>query len=208
VCANEDCRELSLTEALFEEHQDASGRFSAVKRDFWRMLPSSSAKPQPDFIPKAIRDDYYEACAIRDLSPKASATIARRCLQGMIRDFCNISKDGLIDEIKELRERVDSGRAPAAVLPDSVDALDDVRNIGNIGAHMEADINAIVDVDPDEAQVLIELIELLFSEWYVATEIRQKRLRHLKEISADKKQKKNGSAHDVSGMSVESAAKT
>jgi hypothetical protein len=125
----------------------------------------------------------------------------------MIRDFCNISKNRLGDEIKELRERVDSGRAPAAVLPDSVEALDDVRNIGNIGAHMEADINAIVDVDPDEAQVLIELIELLFSEWYVATEIRQKRLRHLKEIAADKKQKKNGAA-PVSDADVEAAAKT
>jgi hypothetical protein len=94
-------------------------------------------------------------------------------------------------------------------LPDSVEALDDVRNIGNIGAHMEADINAIVDVDPDEAQVLIELVELLFSEWYVATEIRQKRLRHLKEIATDKKQKKNGSAHQpVSGAGVEAASET
>jgi Domain of unknown function (DUF4145) len=192
VCANEECRELSLTEALFEEHQDANGRFSAAKRDFWKMLPASTAKPQPDFIPKAIRDDYYEACAIRDLSSKASATIARRCLQAMIRDFCNISKGRLIDEIKELRERVDSGRAPAAVLPDSVDAIDDVRNIGDIGAHMEADTNVITDVDPDEAHVLIELVELLFSEWYIATENRKKRLRHLKEISGDKKQRKNG----------------
>jgi len=208
VCANEECRELSLTEALFEEHQDANGRFSAAKRDFWKMLPASSAKPQPDFIPKAIRDDYYEACAIRDLSPKASATITRRCLQGMIRDFCGISKNRLIDEIKELRERVDSGRAPAAVLPDSVDAIDDVRNIGNIGAHMEADINVIADVGPDEAQVLIELVELLFSEWYIATENRKKRLRHLKEISGDKKQRKNGPVPEpVSDTNVEAAPK-
>jgi hypothetical protein len=45
-----------------------------------------------------------------------------------------------------------------------VEAIDIVRNIGNIGAHMEADINVIVDVDPDEAQTLIELIETLFLE--------------------------------------------
>lgn len=37
-----------------------------------------------------------------------------------------------------------------------------VREIGNIGAHMEADINVIIDVDPDEAQILIDLVELLF----------------------------------------------
>jgi len=208
VCANEECRELSLTEALFEEHQDANGTYHAIKRDFWKMLPPSFAKPQPDFIPKPIRDDYYEACAIRDLSPQASATITRRCLQRIIRDFCNISKNRLIDEIKELRERVGSGRAPAAVLPDSVNAINDVRNIGNIGAHMEADINSIVDVDPDEAQVLIELVELLFSEWYVATENRQKRLRHLKEIAADKRQEKKAPPREpVSDMDVEAAKK-
>ena len=161
-----------------------------VPQKRWTLLPPSSAKPQPDFIPKPIRDDYYEACAIRDLSPKASATITRRCLQGMIRDFCEISKGRLLDEIKELRERVDSGHAPSGVLPDSVDAIDDVRKIGNIGAHMEVDINVIVDVDPDEAQTLIELVEALFVEWYVAREARKARLGHLKQIAADKKQQK------------------
>ena len=192
VCANEKCRELSLTEELLEEHQDASGTYFGIQRDFWRMLPLSSAEPQPDFIPKRIRDDYYEACAIRDLSPTASATITRRCLQGMIRDFCKISKPRLIDEIEELHKQVDFGDAPPGVLPDSVDAINDVRKIGNIGAHMEADINVIVDVDPDEAQTLIELVEALFSEWYVAAEARKTRLGHLKSIAADKAQKKKG----------------
>ena len=55
-------------------------------------MPESDAKPQPEFIPEAIRQDYREACRIRDLSPKASATLARRCLQGMIRDFCAITR--------------------------------------------------------------------------------------------------------------------
>jgi hypothetical protein len=106
--------------------------------------------------------------------------------------FCKISKGRLIDEIKELRDRVDSGRAPPGVLPDSVDAIDDIRKIGNIGAHMEADISVIVDVDPDEAQILIELVEALFSEWYVAAELRKARLGRLKSIAADKAEKKRG----------------
>jgi Domain of unknown function (DUF4145) len=143
-----------------------------VKR--WTLLPPSSAKPQPDYIPQAIRDDYYEACAIRDLSPKASATLTRRCLQGMIRDFCSISKKRLIDEINALRALVKAGQAPIGVQHDSVEAIDHVREIGNIGAHMEADINVIVDVDPDEAQILIGLVELLFAEWYIARDARQR----------------------------------
>lgn len=42
--------------------------------------PKSLAKQFPDYIPKAIRQDYEESCAIINLSPKASATLSRRCL--------------------------------------------------------------------------------------------------------------------------------
>ncbi len=130
--------------------------------------------------------DYYEACAIRDRSPKASATLARRCLQGMIRDFCNIRGGTLDWEIRELRRQVDAHEAPRSVTLESVEAIDHVRKVGNIGAHMEKDINLIVDVDPGEAQALIELIELLFEEWYVERHERQKRLARVKEIREDK----------------------
>jgi hypothetical protein len=187
VCANDACRELSLSAALRSAAR--SGATVSLRR--WTLLPPSSAKPQPDFIPKPIRDDYYEACAICDLSPKASATLIRRCLQGMIRDFCKISKGRLVDEIKELRAQVDSGHAPPGVQPDTMDAIDNLRKIGNIGAHMEADINVIVDVDPDEAHILIELAEALFAEWYVAAEARKVRLGHLKSIADNKARKKN-----------------
>ena len=36
-----------------------------------QIIPESSAKPQPDCIPAPLREDYYESCKIRDLSPKA-----------------------------------------------------------------------------------------------------------------------------------------
>src|SRR5690606_8628536 len=141
-----------------------------------QVFPQGSAKPQPNYIPKALVEDYTEACLIRDLSPKASATLARRCIQGMIRDFCKITKGRLIDEIKALRDAVDSGRAPAGVNLETVEAIDHVRSIGNIGAHMEKDIDLIVPVDPEEAQALIGLIEMLFEEWYVARHVRQQKL--------------------------------
>jgi hypothetical protein len=192
VCANDDCRELTLLVAFGTAVSFDAGRERKVygPEKTWTLLPPSSAKPQPDYIPPPIRDDYYEACAIRDLSPKASATITRRCLQGMIRDFCGISKYRLIDEIEELRQRAESGNGPTGVQLDTVIAIDDVRQIGNIGAHMEADINVIVDVDPDEAQILIELVEALFLEWYVARDARTQRLGKLKSIAADKKSQK------------------
>jgi hypothetical protein len=76
----------------------------------------------------------------------------------MIRDFWGISKSRLIDEVNELRDHVDET---------SWRAIDAVRSIGNIGAHMERDINLIIDVDPDEADLLLRLIEVFLEEWYI-----------------------------------------
>jgi hypothetical protein len=105
----------------------------------------------------------------------------------MIRDFAGISKARLIDEIAELRKQIEGDKAPKGVSPESVEAIDHVRTIGNIGAHMEKDINVIIDVDPGEAQALIELIEMLFDEWYVARKKREERLSGIQKIAADKK---------------------
>jgi len=124
----------------------------------------------------------------------------------MIRDFCGISKHRLIDEINELRERVHQGRSPPGVQPDTVDAIDDVRKVGNIGAHMEADINVIVDVDANEAQILIGLVELLFREWYVARDVRAEGLRKLKSLAAEKTDQKQ--APPLSSEKDEGHAKT
>jgi hypothetical protein len=188
-CSNKECKKVQITLGFGKAHYaNGTSTTGNIKHEFYkRITPSDAGKPQPDYIPLAIRQDYYEACQISSLSPKASATLARRCLQGVIRDFCGISKTRLIDEISSLREAVDQGKAPLGVTPDTVDALDHVRSIGNIGAHMEKDINIIIDVEPDEALILIELIESLFDEWYVARERRSKRFEVLSNIASAKK---------------------
>jgi hypothetical protein len=176
TCQNADCRKMTLSLGLSERVDNQNGHFETANViQQWLLIPESAAKPQPDYIPKAIVEDYSEACRIKDLSPKASATLARRCLQGMIRDFCGISKARLIDEIKELRTQIDENRAPRGVTHESVDAIDAVREVGNIGAHMEKDVDLIVEIDDNEAQALIDLIETLFEDWYVARETRKRR---------------------------------
>jgi Domain of unknown function (DUF4145) len=114
VCANVECRKLSVEFAIVRREKDMpnTSRFGVAGTfQHWRLLPSSFAKPLPDYIPEPLRRDYEEACTIRDLSPKASATLIRRCIQGIIRDFCGIGKKRLIDEIKELRQRI-TARSP------------------------------------------------------------------------------------------------
>jgi len=161
------------------------------------LRPTSIAKPQHASVPSVLVTDYEEACAIIGASPKASATLARRCLQGMIRDFCGISKGTLHAEIQELKNQVNAGTAPRQVSDESVEGIDAVRQIGNIGAHFEKDINLIVDVAPEEASALISLIELLFQEWYVARYERQARLGNVKSIAGVKEQVRKGAAADA-----------
>jgi hypothetical protein len=185
-CLNTACRQPTVSFSINKRGTKYSEHVAAEAIRVWSLLPESSAKPQPVFIPKAIRDDYTEACRIRDLSPKASATLARRCLQGMIRDFCKIAKARLIDEIVELRKQLDAHTAPHGVTHESVDAIDAVRSVGNIGAHMEKDVDLIVDIEPGEAQILIDLIEMLFEEWYVERDRRAKRLKEITALSQDK----------------------
>jgi len=134
----------------------------------------------PSYIPDPIVADYKEACLIAELSPKASATLARRCLQGMIRDFWGVRKNRLVDEIDAIKDKIDAL---------AWNAIDSLRKMGNIGAHMEKDINVIIDVDPDEAKLLIHLIETLVDDWYVTRHERTSRMEQLVETAKSKFQK-------------------
>ena len=210
VCSNKDCREVSLGFALHKTVTlggDYRRQFATPALHAWPLLPESSAKPQPDYIPEPILENYKQACRIRDLSPNASATMSRRCLQGMIRNFCKITKLTLAKEIGHLKELLDGGNGPLGVSHDTMDAIDHTRQLGNIGAHMEEDINLILDVEPTEAQALIGLIELLFEEWYVAKHERESKLKKLGVI-VDKKNAKKEEAKLSSSAETPSAPKS
>ena len=178
VCPNPKCREYCIDAHLIKaQHNGVSWVHIEPVLLTWRLRPRSQAKQFPSYIPKPIISDYEEACLIQDLSPKASATLSRRALQGIIRDFWGISKNRLIDEIQEIQSRID---------PLTWQAIDAARSIGNIGAHMEKDINLMIDVEPKEASVLIGLIEMLLVEWYVHREERKNQLAAIVQISAVK----------------------
>lgn len=136
----------------------------------------------PDYIPEAIRTDYVEACSILDASPKASATLSRRCLQGMIRDFWGVKAKNLADEIDLIKDKISA---------DEYRVLNGIRRLGNIGAHMEKDVNLIVDIDPGEAQKLIKVLELLFKDWYIARHDRNKLYQEIFEIDQNKQDQRH-----------------
>ena len=58
---------------------------------------------------------------------------------------------------------------------------------------MEKDINLIVDVDPEEANLLIGLIEGLLHDWYVSRHDREEQMQKIISAAAGKKALKAGS---------------
>ena len=120
--------------------------------------PNISYTRLPDCVPASIRSDYEEACQILQLSPKASATLARRCMQAMIHDCWGVEKSSLYNEIESL---------PESVPVKHKQALHALRQIGNIGAHMKKNADQILEVSPDEAKTMLGVVEFLIKEWYI-----------------------------------------
>ncbi len=190
VCPNPKCKEYEVRAFLHKAYWESGNQ--KIYRDTrlleWRLRPQSSEKPLPDYVPRTLVQDYHEACLIRDLSPKASATLSRRCLQGMIRDFWDIRKGRLVDEIQALLDKVDSTTWAA---------IDSDRKLGNIGAHFESDINTIVDIEPNEAELLIGLIENLLQDWYITRHEKEARMNSLIKAAGEKKQTKKDETKDT-----------
>ena len=105
-CANPECKQLTVDVELVSAQHSPRGMAPDSRKVHHelRLIPFGSAKPLPDYIPVALREDYTEACLIRALSPKASATLIRRCLQGMIRDFCGVSEKTLCPSSNDLEQ--------------------------------------------------------------------------------------------------------
>lgn len=181
ACPNPDCKEYTVLLEVNEAYESTNGYRQGDNIECWLTRPQACVKTYPDFIPQAIRSDYKEAALIKELSPKASATLSRRCLQGMIRDFWGVKEKNLYEEIKAIEGRVDS---------ETWNAIDAIRSIGNIGAHMEKDIDVIIDVDSDEAGLLINLIETLLSDWYVERQNRRLRSQKIVDAAEAKKELK------------------
>lgn len=128
-------------------------------------------------VPQVVREDYEEAYLIKDLSPKAAATLCRRSLQGMIRDFHKVVRKTLHDELEAIKGHCDT---------ELFDAMMQLKGIGNIGAHPEKDINLIVDVEEGEVETLLALLRILDKEWYVARASRSASLAAVKTLGAAK----------------------
>lgn len=128
-------------------------------------------KPVPVGVPKAVGDDYLEACNTLPESPKASAALSRRCLQNLLIEKAGVKKKDLVDQIQEV---LDSKQLPSRLADD----LHAVRVVGNFGTHpiKSKSTGEIVEVEPGEAEWNLDVLEALF-EFYFVEEERAKQRR-------------------------------
>lgn len=181
LCPNKCCKKTTIKASLLKRSDFMLGVGNMHQKP--EAIPIWEKTLQPDiqnaivlpgYIPECLREDYYEAYKIVELSPKSSATLTRRCLQGMIHDFWNIKKKNLFCEIEELEKN------------DKIDGetkriLEIIREIGNKGAHLEKDVNLIVDIEKEDAKVLLNLLENLFQNWYIAKHEQEERIKKLED---------------------------
>jgi hypothetical protein len=193
VCPNPECEKYTLNTTISENTiVPGERRHLGDKVSGWRLVPWGSSRTFPDYVPEAIRNDYAEACAIVALSPKAAATLARRAVQGIVRGYWGIAKNTLNQELEALKTHIGG-----SISQQTWGSIDAVRSVGNIGAHMEKDINIMVDVDPDEAELLIELVEKLIVDTYVAADERDQRHKKLLALKAKKEAEKKAPRAEV-----------
>ncbi len=143
---------------------------------YWSKIiyPRTDSFQNSDDIPELYLEDYEEAIKVLSASPKSSAALTRRLLQNILREEFQISKNSLAEEIEIF---INKPGIPSHL----TDAVDAVRNIGNIAAHPSKDktTGVIVPVESGEAEWLIEVIEQLFDFVFIQPKKLEKRKQEL-----------------------------
>jgi hypothetical protein len=130
-----------------------------------------SRKPAPADVPKGLAEDYNEACLVLADSAKASAALSRRCLQIILREHAKVKPQDLSKEIDEV---LASKQLPTYIAQD----IDAIRHYGNFAAHPTKSTNSleIIEVEPGEAEWLLDVLEQLFDHYFVGpAEAKKKR---------------------------------
>ncbi len=146
-----------------------------------RVYPRVGARPKaPPEVDAVAAEDYNEACLVVGDSPKAAAALGRRCLQHVLREKAGVNPTDLSKEIQQV---LDEGLLPSYL----ADSLDAVRNIGNFAAHPIKGTNSgeVVDVEPGEAEWVLETLDSLFDFVYVQPAVIARKRAALNEKLAD-----------------------
>ncbi len=173
VCPNKKCNKLSLKVAI--EQKDYNLKYITLQSR--NLLPNLLDIKLPKSVPLHIKEDFYEACLVKDISPKSSAMLSRRCLQSIIRDYWCIEQKDLHDEIRELKDKI-----PWKLR----EIINSIRKLGNISVHAHRK-DYIPKITSKDANHLIILLKLLLETWYIKNKKTPTRIPNLIDIRKFKK---------------------
>ncbi len=149
-------------------HIEVEGVGNDVRDLRMKIRPNSYAKSFPG-ISANVKKIYEESCAVITFSPRASAALSRVCLETILLDKFGI-KGKLSKQIEEFD--IKCSKHEIYINPDFITALHGIREMGNGGLHPEINI----DVLPEEAQQILEVVEMFLQEVYVNEKIRKEKL--------------------------------
>jgi len=142
--------------------------------------PLGATRPLSPEVPSAYAERFQRAVKVLPLAPDASAAVSRRLLQDLIHGEAGIKRRDLSSEIQEL---LDSNTLPSAL----ADELDVIRTVGNFAAHpiKSQSTGEVVDVEPGEAESLLDVLEELFDFYFVRPAASRRRRDKLNEKLTD-----------------------
>ena len=141
-CPNAECRHLIIRGVAWAVRYGVPQQHPSAT---WFILPRKTTRPVDPVVlserPEYAKD-YREAAAILEDSPKMSATLSRRILAELLKDF------GGYDQHR-LSSRIEAFTKDASNPKGLRDNLDYLREIGDFGAHAQKDdvTGSIIEVE-------------------------------------------------------------
>lgn len=172
-CPN--CKRIVVGLACTGTNSQMSTTVTKVKEKYV-VYPKGAARPIPEEVPDEYASEFREACLVLNDSPKASAALSRRLLQKILVEELGVKGNNLSQQINEA---IKSGKLSPVVAKD----LHAVREVGNLAAHPTKDTHTgeIIDVEPGEAEWLLDVLEALFVDLFVLPAESEKRREALNE---------------------------
>ncbi len=177
ICSCPNCKSTIFVQAMAqinvtddtEIDENSGGQIIAI-------YPYRKNFPIASEVPEKYANDFSEAQIVLDLSPKASAALSRRILQNVIREEFKIRH-------RDLAKEIDDFIALPGLPSYLTDAVDAIRNIGNFAAHplKNTSTGEVVDVEPGEAEWLIEVLNSLFDFKFIQPKRLEERKNKLNE---------------------------
>lgn len=131
--------------------------------------PIDATAKAPEGTPIEFARDYREAVEVLGISPNASAALARRGIERVLREHYKINADSLANCI--------SNAIKQKLVPSELsDILDAARTIGNHGAHpLESGHSGeIIEVSKEEVLLSLEILKYLLDYAFARAERKKK----------------------------------